>query len=101
MFQIIDSIQEENDTDSDRQSNIIDIDEICKKTEEMSNMGNHLPPKTSEQFFYRKIFEQFYPGLGHLVPYFWMPKYIEATDASARTLKIYNEKSNIEIASNK
>ena len=101
LFQIIDSIQEENDTDSDRQSNIIDIDEICKKTEEMSNMGNHLPPKTSEQFFYRKIFEQFYPGLGHLVPYFWMPKYIEATDASARTLKIYNEKSNIEIASNK
>ena len=102
LIQIINSIQEENDTytDVDKESNIIDIDEMCKKTMEMSNMGDHLPPKTTEQFYYRKIFEQFYPGLGHLVPYFWMPKYIEAKDASARTLKIYNEKSNIEISSN-
>jgi asparagine synthase (glutamine-hydrolysing) len=48
-------------------------------------------PKTAEQYYYRFIFETFYPGLGNVVPYFWMPKYVKATDASARTLDIYNE----------
>jgi hypothetical protein len=48
-------------------------------------------PTTAEQYYYRYIFETFYPGLGNVVPYFWMPKYVKATDASARTLDIYNE----------
>jgi asparagine synthase (glutamine-hydrolysing) len=48
------------------------------------------PVKTSEQFFYRRIFEDEYPGRGGLVPYFWMPKYVDATDASARTLTLYD-----------
>lgn len=49
------------------------------------------PPKTAEQQWYRQIFEEAYPGLGRLVPYFWMPKYVEASDASARTLDIYRD----------
>lgn len=49
----------------------------------------HNPPQTVEQRWYRIIFEEAYPGLGHLVPYFWMPKYVEAKDASARTLDLY------------
>jgi asparagine synthase (glutamine-hydrolysing) len=52
------------------------------------------PPKTAEQRWYREIFEEAYPGLGRLVPYFWMPKYVNATDASARTLDIYHKDSN-------
>jgi asparagine synthase (glutamine-hydrolysing) len=48
-------------------------------------------PKTAEQRWYRQVFEEAYPGLGCLVPYFWMPKYVDATDASARTLDIYHE----------
>jgi asparagine synthase (glutamine-hydrolysing) len=51
---------------------------------------DHLSPKTAEQYYYRKLFESYYYGMGNVVPYFWMPKYIEATDASARTLPIYN-----------
>lgn len=47
-------------------------------------------PATSEQQYYRQIFRQFYPNLDHAIPYYWMPKYIEATDPSARTLAIYN-----------
>jgi asparagine synthase (glutamine-hydrolysing) len=47
------------------------------------------PPKTAEQWTYRKIFERLYPGFANVVPYFWMPKYVEAKDASARTLAIY------------
>ena len=50
------------------------------------------PPKTDEQAYYRKVFEDFYPGHGKIVPYFWMPKYVDATDASARTLDIYKPK---------
>jgi asparagine synthase (glutamine-hydrolysing) len=47
------------------------------------------PPQTAEQMYYRHLFETFYPGRGDVLPYFWMPKYVEAKDASARTLSIY------------
>uniref|UniRef100_A0A6C0HYB5 asparagine synthase (glutamine-hydrolyzing) n=1 Tax=viral metagenome TaxID=1070528 RepID=A0A6C0HYB5_9ZZZZ len=52
----------------------------------------HNPPKTAEQHYYRAIFERHYAELGGLVPYMWMPRFVEgATDASARTLQIYDE----------
>jgi asparagine synthase (glutamine-hydrolysing) len=41
--------------------------------------------------YYRKLFEEYYPNMSHIVPYFWMPKYVDASDASARTLNIYKE----------
>jgi asparagine synthase (glutamine-hydrolysing) len=50
------------------------------------------PPITKEQKYYRHIFETYYKGCGSIIPYFWMPKYVNATDASARTLNIYHEK---------
>lgn len=50
---------------------------------------DHNPPVTEEQKWYRRIFENEYPGLARVIPYFWMPKYVEAKDASARTLSIY------------
>jgi asparagine synthase (glutamine-hydrolysing) len=43
--------------------------------------------------YYRKLFEEYYPNMSHVVPYFWMPKYVNASDASARTLNIYKELS--------
>ena len=57
--------------------------------DELKEVGGHLIPKTTEQYYYRKMFETAYPGCGKVVPYFWMPKYVEAKDASARTLSIY------------
>lgn len=58
----------------------------------MNKIGNHLIPKTAEQYYYRKIFEQNYKGMGHMIPYFWMPKYANnIVDPSARTLEIYTE----------
>jgi len=47
------------------------------------------PPATAEQMYYRSIFETNYPGGGNLIPYFWMPRFTNAKDASARTLSIY------------
>ena len=29
-----------------------------------------------------------------MIPYFWMPRFVNATDASARTLNIYKNKMN-------
>lgn len=49
-------------------------------------------PTTPEQLFYRSIFEHYYPSCGKLLPYFWMPKFVNATDSSARTLDLYKIK---------
>jgi len=57
---------------------------------DLDAVQDYLPPKTAEQFFYRKIFESRFRGLGKVIPYFWMPKYVEAKDASARTLAQYS-----------
>ena len=43
----------------------------------------------SEKMYYKDIFNKFYPNCEQIVPYFWMPKYTNATDPSARTLDIY------------
>ena len=56
----------------------------------------HNPPTTKEQLYYRNLFEEYYPNKSELIPYYWMPKFIEATDPSARTLDIYIE-SNYEL----
>jgi len=46
----------------------------------------HLPPKTKEQMYYRYLFEKEYSGREKVIPYFWMPKWSNTTDPSARTL---------------
>lgn len=51
----------------------------------------HNNPKTKEQKYYRYLFEQHYGDCGHVIPYFWMPKYVHCHDSSARTLNIYNK----------
>lgn len=43
----------------------------------------------SEKKYYKELFDQFYPNCENIVPYFWMPKYVDAEDPSARTLPIY------------
>ena len=58
--------------------------------EEYSSMHN--PPTTLEQKYYRDIFDAKFPHHSNVIPYFWMPKFVEATDASARTLNIYKTK---------
>ena len=48
-------------------------------------------PITYEQAYYRKWYSKFYPCTDHLLQYFWMPKYVDAKDSSARTLNIYSD----------
>jgi asparagine synthase (glutamine-hydrolysing) len=60
----------------------------------MKLLSDHLLPKNTEQYLYRKEFEKHYSGLGNLVPYYWMPKYANRiTDPSARNLEIYDDES--------
>lgn len=48
-------------------------------------------PRTEEQEYYRNIFNIHFPNLFKLIPYFWMPKFIDGvSDCSARTLDLYN-----------
>ena len=58
---------------------------------DLNKVYTHNPPETLEQMYYRTIFEKHYPNQDSIIPYFWMPKYINATDSSARTLDIYNK----------
>jgi asparagine synthase (glutamine-hydrolysing) len=51
----------------------------------------------TEKTFYKKIFDDYYPNCSKILPYFWMPKYTEAKDPSARTLSLYN---NVEVVDN-
>ena len=58
-------------------------------------------PGLNEKQYYRKIFDQLYPGQSAVVPYYWMPRYVDAHDPSARLLfdtksKITNEEINID-----
>ena len=55
----------------------------------------HNVPTTLEQLYYRLIFDKYYGNIDpKIIPYFWMPRYVKATDASARSLNIYKIRNN-------
>ena len=59
-----------------------------------SKLYNLNDKKKAEQIYYDKIFTDYYGDLTNnknIIPYKWMPKFIEAEDSSARTLKIYDK----------
>jgi asparagine synthase (glutamine-hydrolysing) len=48
-------------------------------------------PQLKESYYYRKIFESYYPGRSNMIPHFWLPKWNgNQQDPSARELKKYN-----------
>lgn len=49
-------------------------------------------PTTSEAKYYRHIFEKSYPGQHNFTPYYWMPKWVQVSDPSARFIKHYAAK---------
>jgi asparagine synthase (glutamine-hydrolysing) len=73
-------------------------EKVAKQTEityDINTTYDHNPPQTLEQLYYRTIFEQYYPNQGQLIPYFWMPKYTNAEDCSARSLDLYKSDNEI------
>jgi asparagine synthase (glutamine-hydrolysing) len=49
----------------------------------------------TEKQYYKNIFESKFPNCQGILPYYWMPKYTDATDPSARTLNFYSSNNNI------
>ena len=58
-------------------------------TEEKTD--TYQPSIETEKRYYKNIFDAAYPNAGHILPYFWMPKYTDAQDPSARTLTFYDK----------
>ena len=75
--------------------------EIIQENENIANISInrtycHNQPESCEQEYYRTIFRKYYKQCDELIPYFWMPKFIAGVaDASARTLDVYKDKSEL------
>ena len=54
----------------------------------------YLEPKTPEEIMYRTIFETYYPNQGYILPYLWLPKWVETNrEPSATVLQIHTERN--------
>jgi asparagine synthase (glutamine-hydrolysing) len=65
---------------------------IAKHYDELEPLANnelYKPCIELEKRYYKEIFDKEYPNCSHILPYFWMPKYTNAIDPSARTLDVY------------
>jgi len=47
-------------------------------------------PDTEEAFYYREIFEEFYPNNCHLISEIWRPKWTNTKEPSATALNVHN-----------
>lgn len=50
---------------------------------------------TQEQSYYKYLFDLDYSGCGSVIPSYWMPRFVDAKDASARSLNIYTNITSI------
>ncbi len=55
--------------------------------EEFKNKKMEVP--TKEAYFYRDVFQGMHPDHEFILPHYWMPRWTQTKDPSARTLKIY------------
>ncbi len=52
---------------------------------------NHCRPVLKESYFYRKVYQQFFGEHDELIPHYWLPKWTDTVDPSARELAGYKE----------
>lgn len=58
----------------------------------------HCSPISKESLYYREIFEKSFPRLASsFIPYFWMPRWLDVTDPSARFIKHYNANTEVNV----
>lgn len=76
---------------NEQASNLLKKQEITDNPQELLDEYKkvYLRPSTIEQLYFRSLFDIYYHKCSHIIPYFWMPSFIKANDASARTLNIY------------
>ena len=85
-----------------KQVGILDKDEIVIEGNMVSKLSDeeffkakdsisHCTPLLKESYYYRKVYESFFPDSEKLIPHFWMPKWSSVIDPSARELQDYQE----------
>ena len=69
------------------------IDSIITDKEFMENRDSftHCPTQLKESYYYRKVFDSFFGNHSNLIPHYWMPKWTNIIDPSARELLGYSE----------
>jgi asparagine synthase (glutamine-hydrolysing) len=61
------------------------------QSKDFSTIKEFNPSIELEKQYYKSIFDKEFPNCQHILPYYWMPKYTNATDPSARTLNFYSK----------
>jgi asparagine synthase (glutamine-hydrolysing) len=74
-----------------RSLNVILQDQIALYLNMEEKTNKYISCIETEKYYYKKVFASFYPNCENILPYFWMPKYTNAKDPSARTLSFYKE----------
>ena len=69
----------------------IDLKVSDAEFEKNQKSYKHCPPISKESYFYRKIFESTFSNHEKLIPFFWMPRWTDTNDPSARELSDYQE----------
>ena len=57
-----------------------------KKNDTYYERMMNYPDLTKEQAYYKMLFDEYYPNKFSVIPYYWMPKWSDTKDPSARTL---------------
>jgi len=70
---------------------IHDYISLLKIDMSLSKKYTHNKPKTLEQLLYRELFEKYYPTMGNILPYLWIPKYIDTNDPSPKSSNVYEQ----------
>ncbi|XP_063381410.1 asparagine synthetase [glutamine-hydrolyzing] [Cydia fagiglandana] len=65
---------------------------IAERYKEEPTQYKGVQPTTTESKYYRHVFEKSFPGQYNFTPYYWMPKWVEVSDPSARFIKHYAAK---------
>ena len=51
----------------------------------------HCTPNSKESYYYRKVFAKYFGKHDNLIPHFWMPRWSNVNDPSAREINNYKE----------
>ncbi|XP_026318836.1 asparagine synthetase [glutamine-hydrolyzing] [Hyposmocoma kahamanoa] len=62
---------------------------IAERLSDESKQYPGVQPTTTESKYYRYVFEKSFPGQHNFTPYYWMPKWVQVSDPSARFIKHY------------
>jgi len=67
------------------------IDKLITDKEYKENKDKyvHNTPISKESYYYRKLFEEYFPNSEHIINNMWLPKWSDSNDPSARTLTLY------------